>query len=54
VFDYLERDYELPRQEKFSWKGEDGVTVERVEWIHPRVYYFAVEEATDANIHSIV
>jgi dipeptidyl aminopeptidase/acylaminoacyl peptidase len=30
VFDYLERDYELPRQEKSAWKGADGVSVEGV------------------------
>lgn len=28
VFDYLEREFELPRQEKIQWKGADGVTVE--------------------------
>lgn len=28
VFDYLEREFELPRQEKIQWKGVDGVTVE--------------------------
>ena len=30
VFDYLERDYRLPRQEKVSWKGADGVSVEGI------------------------
>ncbi len=28
LFDYLTRDYRLPRQEKVEWKGADGVTVE--------------------------
>jgi dipeptidyl aminopeptidase/acylaminoacyl peptidase len=28
VFDYLARDFKLPRQEKVAWKGADGVTVE--------------------------
>jgi dipeptidyl aminopeptidase/acylaminoacyl peptidase len=28
VFDYLTRDFKLPRQEKIEWKGADGVTVE--------------------------
>jgi dipeptidyl aminopeptidase/acylaminoacyl peptidase len=28
VFDHLARDYRLPREEKISWKGADGVTVE--------------------------
>src|SRR5713101_4785502 len=28
VFDHLAHDYRLPRQEKISWKGADGITVE--------------------------
>jgi dipeptidyl aminopeptidase/acylaminoacyl peptidase len=28
VFDSLERDFRLPRQEKVTWKGKDGATVE--------------------------
>ncbi len=28
VFDYLARDFRLPRQERVTWKGADGVTVE--------------------------
>ena len=28
VYDYLERDFRLPRQERIQWKGADGVTVE--------------------------
>jgi dipeptidyl aminopeptidase/acylaminoacyl peptidase len=28
VYDYLARDFKLPRQEAIQWKGEDGVTVE--------------------------
>ena len=28
VFDYLTRDFRLPRQERVEWKGADGVTVE--------------------------
>jgi dipeptidyl aminopeptidase/acylaminoacyl peptidase len=28
VFDFLTRDYKLPRQESIQWKGADGVTVE--------------------------
>ncbi len=28
VFDHLAHDYRLPRQEKITWKGADGVTVE--------------------------
>src|SRR6266550_5243719 len=28
VFDHLARDFRLPRQEKVTWKGADGVTVE--------------------------
>ena len=28
VFDYLARDFRLPRQEAVQWKGADGVTVE--------------------------
>jgi len=28
VYDYLTRDFKLPRQEKIEWKGADGVTVE--------------------------
>jgi len=30
VFDYIERDFPLPREEKVEWKGADGVTVEGV------------------------
>jgi dipeptidyl aminopeptidase/acylaminoacyl peptidase len=30
VFDYLTRDFELPRVEKVQWKGADGVTVEGI------------------------
>jgi dipeptidyl aminopeptidase/acylaminoacyl peptidase len=30
VFDYLARDFKLPRQQKVQWKGADGVTVEGV------------------------
>ncbi len=28
VYDFLDRDYLLPRQQAVQWKGEDGVTVE--------------------------
>ena len=28
VFDYLSKDFKLPRQEAIQWKGADGVTVE--------------------------
>ena len=28
VFDYLTRDFKLPRQERVDWKGADGTTVE--------------------------
>ncbi|MDA2930765.1 S9 family peptidase [Acidobacteria bacterium AH-259-O06] len=28
VYSYLAREFELPRQERVQWKGEDGVTVE--------------------------
>ncbi len=28
VFDHLARDFRLPREEKITWKGADGVTVE--------------------------
>src|ERR1700687_2170737 len=28
VFDYLTRDFRLPRQERIEWKGADGITVE--------------------------
>jgi len=28
LFEYLARDFKLPRQEKITWKGADGVTVE--------------------------
>ncbi|MEW5981469.1 MAG: S9 family peptidase [Acidobacteriota bacterium] len=28
VFDHLAKDFKLPRQERISWKGADGVTVE--------------------------
>lgn len=28
VFEYLAREFELPRQERMSWSGEDGVTIE--------------------------
>ncbi|HJT86619.1 MAG TPA: S9 family peptidase [Bryobacteraceae bacterium] len=28
VFDYLAREFRLPRQERIEWKGADGVTVE--------------------------
>ncbi len=28
VYDYLARDFRLPRQERIQWKGADGVTVE--------------------------
>lgn len=28
VYDYLDRDYRIPRQEAVRWKGADGVTVE--------------------------
>ncbi len=28
VFDYLTKEFKLPRQEKVEWKGADGVTVE--------------------------
>jgi dipeptidyl aminopeptidase/acylaminoacyl peptidase len=30
VYDYLPRQFKLPRQEKVEWKGADGVTVEGV------------------------
>ncbi|MBI1872267.1 MAG: S9 family peptidase [Acidobacteria bacterium] len=30
VFDYLARDFKMPRQQKVQWKGADGVTVEGV------------------------
>jgi dipeptidyl aminopeptidase/acylaminoacyl peptidase len=30
VYDYLDRDYALPRQERVEWKGADGVRVEGV------------------------
>jgi dipeptidyl aminopeptidase/acylaminoacyl peptidase len=30
VFDYLTRDFELPRVKKIQWKGADGVTVEGI------------------------
>jgi hypothetical protein len=29
-FDYLTRDFRLPRQEKVEWKGADGVTIEEL------------------------
>ncbi len=28
VFDYLTRDFRLPRQERWEWKGADGATIE--------------------------
>jgi dipeptidyl aminopeptidase/acylaminoacyl peptidase len=28
IYDYLDRDFVLPRQERLDWKGADGVTVE--------------------------
>lgn len=28
VYDYLDKEFLLPKQEKVSWRGEDGVTVE--------------------------
>ena len=28
VFDYLAKEFDLPREEKIQWKGADGVTVE--------------------------
>ena len=28
VYDYLDRDFALPRQERIEWKGADGVSVE--------------------------
>ena len=28
VYDYLDRDFALPRQERIDWKGSDGVSVE--------------------------
>ena len=28
IFDYLPRDFQLPRQERVEWKGVDGTTVE--------------------------
>ena len=28
IFDYLSRDFKLPRQERVEWKGADGTTVE--------------------------
>jgi dipeptidyl aminopeptidase/acylaminoacyl peptidase len=30
VFDYLAREFKIPRQEKITWKGVDGVTVEGI------------------------
>lgn len=30
VYDYLDRDFALPRQERVEWKGVDGVTVEGI------------------------
>ena len=30
VYDTLDRDFQLPRQEKVTWKGADGVTIEGV------------------------
>ncbi len=28
ICDYIERDFKLPKEEKFTWKGADGATVE--------------------------
>ena len=30
IYDYLDRDFALPRQEKIEWKGADGVRVEGI------------------------
>lgn len=30
VYDFLDRDYELPRQERIEWRGADGVTIEGI------------------------
>ncbi|MBI4503230.1 MAG: S9 family peptidase [Gemmatimonadetes bacterium] len=30
VFDYLAKEFDLPRQERLEWKGADGVTVEGI------------------------
>jgi dipeptidyl aminopeptidase/acylaminoacyl peptidase len=37
VYDYLDRDFELPRQERIEWKGTDGVRVEGL-LIYPNDY----------------
>lgn len=37
VFDYLSRDFRLPRQEAIQWKGQDGVTVEGI-LVYPLEY----------------
>ncbi len=37
VFDYLDRDFKLPKQERVNWKGADGVTVEGL-LIYPNDY----------------
>ena len=37
VFDYLDRDYKLPKQEKVTWKGADGELVEGL-LIYPTDY----------------
>ena len=30
IYDSLDRDFLLPKQEKVSWKGADGTTVEGI------------------------
>ena len=30
IYDYLDRDFALPRQERIEWKGADGTTVEGI------------------------
>jgi dipeptidyl aminopeptidase/acylaminoacyl peptidase len=37
VFDYLDRDFKLPKQERVTWKGADGVAVEGL-LIYPNDY----------------
>jgi len=50
VFDYLARDFKLPRQERIEWKGADGVTVEGL-LIYPLDYQPGQKYALAVQTH---
>ncbi|MFH1573335.1 MAG: S9 family peptidase, partial [Acidobacteriota bacterium] len=50
IFDYVSRDFLLPREEKVEWKGSDGVTVEGI-LTYPLEYQEARRYPLVVNTH---